>query len=81
MNWFRRLTSNVFGFIVVSEAAFSLPLCVALLHQDYLDGTLSRSQAFRDISACIIGGVLFALAFWYTVARPLRKRTRNDQNP
>jgi hypothetical protein len=74
MRWFRQITSSLLGLMAVSEVVFALPMCAFLLRQDYLDGNLTGSQTLLDVGACFIGGVLWALLFWYTVALPLMKK-------
>ena len=74
LNWFRSATSNVVGFTLVCQVAFSVPMCVGMLHLDYLDNNLTGAQILRDVGACVIGGVAFALLSWYTVCAPMLKR-------
>ena len=69
--------SSLLGHIALSELLFSMPLFLLGLSLNYSEGTITVAWSFYIAIVCALGGIIFALLFWYTVSVPLIKRRKD----
>jgi hypothetical protein len=72
--FFKWCVSSLPGHIVLFALTFSVPMLIAGLTLNYMDGTLTWDWAPYIALYCALGGFAVAVVIWFVLTSPLLRR-------
>lgn len=74
----KRAFRSLFGTIVMFQLLWTVPMVVIFWDSVNYVGEPTFAGVLYLLSLWVGGGLVFAVAFWFTVSRPLIKRIERD---